>query len=908
MSHFAEDAIMTRTDRRMMAATANHWVTQLKEACKLAEARWAIWLTRSQDGWRFNAHHALTKRRLAALSQFIQDQQVVVWLSGALSGGRTRSRDAGRFAAALGCRRVYAFPNPAGHSVLLVGANQLDRSAEGVFRLLALDLSPKAASEPPKSADTEPVERGLRFQEIEPSYDPQGGLASILEYLAKRVPCDAACLTVRSGDIFRVQALWNCPPNLQGHDISIQSDPALARMVETRQGIILNDAVRVPEYIALAFDPPMRSWLGAPILVGQRVIGYVAFSATRPGAFEPADLTVATRQVGRMAYQVENAIVFSEAARYLQRLAMLNELATATALGLDTDEAARRVVQHLRRAFGTERVFIFLLSPDGKALREYGREALKEPPWIASDDSSLVGYTVESGLPARVGDVHDALRPFTFDPDVRSALAVPLKYRGKIVGALALESLENNAFSTQDEQLLVVIASHLAGLIENVRLNEETRERARKLQDSVRQLQAVRETALDITGALDLDTLLRRVVLRARELVDARGAELGLVEDNGQAVRVVISETPWYDNIGLVMPLMAGVAGRVAAFGEPVVVADYNAWSGRLLPDRQAPFRAVAGVPLKFTDPASGKVAVIGTLTVLDDRLDKEFRQEDLQLLELLAPQVAVSIRNARLYQELQERIEAQRLAESRLLRSARLAAVGEMAAGVAHELNNPLTTVAGFAELVLEDLPSGALEREDLELVLREAQRARGVVRRLLDFSRPVENLRVRTDLNDLVGDVLALVNHQARSFGIEIIIELWDQLPWLLVDPNQIKQVLLNLIHNAIQAMPGGGRLTLETRPAQREGRHWLVVAIQDTGEGISPENQERIFEPFFTTRAGTGTGLGLSISYTIVTDHGGFIEVDSEMGRGSCFSVYLPIDEAQHSEFSPTLEGGA
>jgi signal transduction histidine kinase len=139
-----------------------------------------------------------------------------------------------------------------------------------------------------------------------------------------------------------------------------------------------------------------------------------------------------------------------------------------------------------------------------------------------------------------------------------------------------------------------------------------------------------------------------------------------------------------------------------------------------------------------------------------------------------------------------------------------------------------------------------------------------------------------------------LALVHHLVRTHGVEIQIELWDGLPKITVDPNQIKQVLLNLVHNALQAMPAGGILSLRTAPVEREGMKWVTVSVRDTGEGITPENLKRIFEPFFTTRpTGGGTGLGLSISYGIITDHGGFIDVDTQVGQGSCFTIYLPLD---------------
>lgn len=872
---------------------ADFWSLQLKETCKASRARWAVWLLHQEQGWKLGPRHALGQRRQAGLEALLQDKNLAAWLAGAFSSGRTRWRDAGMSATALGCRRLYAFPNLSAHAILLVGTDELERGAESFLRILALrppgENVESALDVPSLPEEEEPV------VDLGGSLNTEKALGNVLHLLALKIASDAAYLSVRSGDSFRVQAGRDCPAGLQGCDVSVQSEDTLAQMVSTRQGVIIPDLHQETAFsLKPLFSPVFAAWMGIPIVLGQRVIGQVAFLSKKVNAFGPADLRQAALHVGRLAYAVENAIVFSEAAHYLQRLAMLNELASAASLGLDVVEASRRVIQHLSRTFGTDRVLVCLLSPDGKTLRGYGYHPQPNLPWTIPVETSLVGYVVETGQPARLGDVRQAPRYWGIDPAVHSELAVPLKYRGKVIGALALESTEPNAFSPQDEQLMVVIASHLAGLIENVRLNDETRERAARLQDSVRQLQAARETALEIASDLDLDTLFQRVIHRARELVEARGAELGLMDEKEGVIRVVVTETPWFDNRGLVIPHMAGVAGRVAAFGEPFVVSDYNSWNGRLFPDQISPFKSAAGVPLKYTDQATGKVHVIGTITVMDDRAGKVFENDAIELLQLLAPQVAVSIRNARLYQEVQERIEAQRLAESRLLRSARLAAVGEMAAGVAHELNNPLTTVTGFVELVLADLPPEAAAREDLELVLREALRARGVVRRLLDFARPADNVRTRTGLNELVSDVLALVSHQARTYNIEISLYLADNLPWITVDPNQIKQVLLNLISNAMSSMPRGGQLTIETACEHREERDWLTLAVRDTGVGVPRENFERIFEPFFTTRqSGGGTGLGLAISYNIITDHGGFMELQSEVGKGSSFTVYLPCD---------------
>jgi signal transduction histidine kinase len=247
--------------------------------------------------------------------------------------------------------------------------------------------------------------------------------------------------------------------------------------------------------------------------------------------------------------------------------------------------------------------------------------------------------------------------------------------------------------------------------------------------------------------------------------------------------------------------------------------------------------------------------------------------------------------------QELQARISAQHEAEARLIQAAKLAAVGEMAAGVAHELNNPLTSVVGFTELALEELPIDSAIRKDLDLVLKEARRARSVVRRLLDFSRQAETMRVKADLNEIVDDVLMLTKHLLHTSNVQSEIRLGENLAWVMVDRNQIKQVVINLVTNAMYAMPEGGRLVVETAEQERYARKWITLTVRDTGVGIPAENLERIFEPFFTTRGDRGgTGLGLSVTYGIVTDHAGMIEVESQLHTGSTFIVWLPLDDTQ------------
>ena len=329
--------------------------------------------------------------------------------------------------------------------------------------------------------------------------------------------------------------------------------------------------------------------------------------------------------------------------------------------------------------------------------------------------------------------------------------------------------------------------------------------------------------------------------------------------------------------------------GTVLKVQQPIRIdniANYSAYSS-VHPDTQS----------KMVTPLRAQHQVLGAVSLESQQL-KGFSSYDELLLGLLADQLAAQLasyqRNERLYQELEQRIKEQEMVEERLIRSAKLAAVGEMAAGVAHELNNPLTTVTGFAELILETMPKDSPEYEDMSLVLQEAHRARGVVRRLLDFSRQNEVLWMEVDINELLSAVLALVHHLALTSGVDVRVELWDELPLIRADRNQIQQVFLNLIHNAIQAMPNGGQLVLRTQVEKKDGERWISIEVQDNGEGIREEDLEMIFEPFFTTKpSGVGTGLGLSVSYGIVSDHGGYIDVSSKVDEGATFTVWLPVE---------------
>jgi signal transduction histidine kinase len=231
---------------------------------------------------------------------------------------------------------------------------------------------------------------------------------------------------------------------------------------------------------------------------------------------------------------------------------------------------------------------------------------------------------------------------------------------------------------------------------------------------------------------------------------------------------------------------------------------------------------------------------------------------------------------------------------QRQLVQSAKLAAIGELATNIAYEVNNPLTGVLGYTGLLLksDDIPPD--KKEHLKTIEHETLRAREILKNLLDFARRRPPLLVKTDVRSLVQETLESINGQARPAGVKIIAECADGLPAVSVDPDEMKNVFVNLINNAFFAMPGGGTLRIRClQDRDITGKDVVVVELIDTGVGIPESQLDKIFDPFFTTRLeGEGTGLGLSISYMIVQNHGGRIEVESRVGEGSIFRVYLPV----------------
>jgi signal transduction histidine kinase len=261
--------------------------------------------------------------------------------------------------------------------------------------------------------------------------------------------------------------------------------------------------------------------------------------------------------------------------------------------------------------------------------------------------------------------------------------------------------------------------------------------------------------------------------------------------------------------------------------------------------------------------------------------------KDELASLEVAFNQMEERLKNA--LWSLEHTIEKLREKQAQLVEAEKLASVGKLAAGIAHEINNPLTSVLTFSNLMLEQCPPGDPRHEKLKLMARETDRARNIVRQLLNFGRETVIKPVRININQPVSEIADSLVAQDAFKGIELAVKLGENLPSINADPAQIGQVVLNILLNAIHSITPPGRIDVATRMNE----HDVEIVFSDTGAGIPEEHLHKIFDPFFTTKdAFKGTGLGLAVSYGIIKKHGGDIEVASEVGKGTTFTVKLPM----------------
>jgi signal transduction histidine kinase len=284
--------------------------------------------------------------------------------------------------------------------------------------------------------------------------------------------------------------------------------------------------------------------------------------------------------------------------------------------------------------------------------------------------------------------------------------------------------------------------------------------------------------------------------------------------------------------------------------------------------------------------PLVTKQKMIGVINLGMKDKGEMYTHEDLELLETMSNQATVAIENAKLYEDLTR-------AKVQMQRADRLAALGTLTAGLAHEIRNPLVAIKTFTQLLPTRFDDDEFRDHFLKVTAGEVDRIASLVTELLDFARPSQPKLNSEDLNQVVEKMALLVHTESHKKNIQVLKDLCASLPFVTLDKEQIKQVRLNILLNAVDATPENGTISVSTKPLTKNGyMDFVQVTIADTGKGIPEEDLEKVFTPFYTTKH-TGSGLGLSISHQIVQEHQGTIEVESKQNVGTTFRINLPVN---------------
>lgn len=430
----------------------------------------------------------------------------------------------------------------------------------------------------------------------------------------------------------------------------------------------------------------------------------------------------------------------------------------------------------------------------------------------------------------------------------------------------------------------------------------------------LRRIAALYEVSKAMSTTTNLDMLIQLILDLMMKETKADSASLMLVDQKEQELKIksAVGLSPEVINSARIK-IGESISGYVVEKGEPLLlvggVKDDKRFKNLVVKEK---VNSAIIVPLKL------KGRVIGVLNLSSYTNENNFSEKDLQLFTIFAEQAAVMISDSQLHTELQKRLlelesayERLHISQEQLLRSEKLSAVGQLAAGVAHEINNPLATLLGYVQVLQRGVQKDDKKYRYLEIMEGEINRVSRIVRGLLDFARQREPQFERLNVNEIIEDTLIITEHQLHRFHeIKIEKDLLSDIPDIFGDKAQLQQVFINLIINASQAMPQGGILKINTKMdgeveyliqkiAQENAPHKVIVEFEDTGGGIPPEIQGKIFDPFFTTKdPGEGTGLGLSVAYSIVERNHGKIVIESPVckdeegkGYGTLFRIILP-----------------
>jgi GAF domain-containing protein len=783
------------------------------------------------------------------------------------------------------------------------------------------------------------------------TFDLQPVLTTVAETATRLCAAEMAFISRRDGDGFRYVIAVGSTPETTADAIQYQKAVLDARQFvigrETLTGRVLLEGralqiadiasdleYKIPETVTVG---KARTLLGVPLMRETEAIGVLSLARQRGEPFTEQQIELVKTFTDQAVIAIENARLLNELRESLQQqTATADVLKVISRSAFDLQAVLDTLVQSAARLCEADTVSIgrrkgesFYFEASYGFSNEYAELLANHPAEI---DRGTV--TVRALLERKIVHVLDALADPEYTYPVRVAgasrvdaartrLAVPLVREGSPIGVMTLGRKSVRRFTDKQIELAETFADQAVIAIENVRLLDELRARTDQLAASVQELQALGQVSQAVNSTLDLETVLATIVSKAVQLSGTEAGAIYVFDDQRREFRLratygmdqELIEALTQRRVGLDDPNVQ----EALAQPEPIQFADLKNEIHTELNE----ITLRAGFRARLTAPLTRGEDVIGLL-VVRRRAPGEFATNTVDLIKTFAAQSAVAIENARLFHNIEASLEDLRTAQDRLIQTEKLASLGQLTAGIAHEIKNPLNFVNNFSGVSVEliDELRQALEapqldnkaraeiaelantlRDNLDKIVQHGKRADAIVKNMLLHSRAGSGEHRPVDVNALVEESLNLAYHGARAekqgFTIKLGRSFDPTAGEFDVFPQEITRVLLNLISNGFYAATkrkaqanGDGYEPTLTAATKNLGDR-VEIRIRDNGTGIPPEVKEKLFSPFFTTKpAGEGTGLGLSISHDIIVkQHGGSIEVDTRPGEFTEFRIVLP-----------------
>jgi signal transduction histidine kinase/ActR/RegA family two-component response regulator len=670
--------------------------------------------------------------------------------------------------------------------------------------------------------------------------------------------------------------------------------------------MFIEDYPSHPEALPLAIKEGLKSLAVIPLKSRDKIYGTLNLARKE---FPKITLfeTNLFNSIGQIiSGALERTSLYTENVKRLEELKTLYSISQEIALKLEVEVILQKIMESAIELLGAESGTIALWDNRKQNYvivivhRLPGTLIGKEfsPPW-----SGVEGEVIVKKTPVLYKDYeHHPNRLEELDSyHFKEVLGVPLIVREMIIGTMTIGSSDPEVHFQQSEiDLLYTFAHQAAIAIGNAKLYEDSLEK-------IKQLTTLYEIGKTLSSTLDLDELFKKAL---ELLKDRWGYVLGGIffldkEKDELYIRHVIGRN--FEEVKHMRFKVGvdGIVGWVAKTGELLYVPDVSK-DPRYIPGSPAGKSEVA-VPFKIRDQ------VIGVLDI-ESNEPRGFDEEDLKTLSSFVSQMSISIENAQLFSDLKQTLQELRQAQDQIVQAEKLRAMGEMASGVAHDFNNVLAVILGNIQLLLYQLDHLSPEeiREGLKIIEQSSKDGAETVRRIQEFTGVRRDKEfVSLSLNEIITEVVNITQprwkDQTQKKGIQVgLAAQLGEIPLIMGNPSELREVLTNIIFNAVDAMPEGGKLTIATQP-QAEG--WVEVRIADTGIGMTEEVKKRIFDPFFTTKGVTNSGLGMSVSYGIIKRHGGEILIESELGKGTTFIIHLPTgygeEETAVKEVTPIKE---